>query len=69
MAERSQTKGEQTVRVDFNGGNQEVIFIKEAFADLIDYIDELEDSDPRLKNITITKLEETAMWAVKTITS
>lgn len=63
------TKGGKTVRLNFNGGSQEVRFIKEAFADLIDYIDELEDSDGRLKNITITKLEEAAMWAVKTITS
>jgi hypothetical protein len=64
------TKGEEIVRVDFNPDNVgNVNYFKSKIAEMINVVDEIKDFDPRLAAITITKLEEAAMWAVKLATA
>lgn len=67
---KTPTKGEQIVRHEFNpSGVGNVNFFKENIAKLIDVVEEIKDFDPRLAAITITKLEEASMFAVKLATS
>lgn len=64
------TKGEQIVRSEFNPSNiTKVQCFKDSIADLINQVEEIRDFDPRLAAITITKLEEAAMFAVKLATT
>lgn len=63
------TKGEKLIRTEFNAeGNDVVTAIKQAFAGLIDYLDEVEDADPLYKAIATRELESAAMWSVKSVT-
>lgn len=67
--ERELTYGEELVRVSFNPSEDEdVRNIKEAVANLIDYINET-GADHRCKALAITNLEQAAMWAVKSVTA
>ena len=64
------TKGEQIVRSEFNPSNVgNVNYFKDEIAKLINAVEEIKDYDPRLAAITITKLEESAMFTVKLSTS
>lgn len=64
------TKGETLVRMSFNPNkNEKVEEIKGKVADLIDYIEDNKDLDPRLAALAITSLEEAAMWGVKLVTT
>jgi len=66
----TETIGEQRVRTSFNvGDNTDVDKIKKACAELINLCESLKDKDPRLCAIAQTKLEESAMWAVKLATA
>lgn len=67
------TLGEKRVRTEFNPGNNDrVQNLKKKFAHLINEINELPapaDTDAgRLKSLSMTALEESAMWAVKAAT-
>jgi hypothetical protein len=64
------TKGEQLVRKSFNpNGNMKVEDLKGKVAELIDYVEDCKDLDPRLAALAITSFEEGAMWAVKLVTT
>jgi hypothetical protein len=68
--------GEYRVGIDFNPGKNLLVHkLKEAAADFIDMISEIEpamDADPgeveRLKALAMTAIETGAMWAVKAAT-
>jgi hypothetical protein len=67
------TKGEYRVGVDFNPSkNPTVDKLKEAAAELIDLISEIDDQGEseikRLKALAATEIESAAMWAVKAAT-
>lgn len=66
------TKGEYRVGISFNpSGDTIVSQIKQLAADLIDFIDDIEGTDPeisRLKALAQTHVENGAMWAVKAAT-
>jgi hypothetical protein len=67
------TKGEYRVGIGFNpSGNVPVHQIKRMAADLIDYIETIEDMGEgeirRLKAEAQTAIENGAMWAVKAAT-
>jgi hypothetical protein len=67
------TTGEYRVGIDFNpSGNETVAKIKQAAADLIDMIEDIEVGDiediGRLKALAMTHIEDAAMWAVKAAT-
>ena len=67
------TKGEYRVGIGFNpSGDKMVDVIKRHAADLIDYIETIEDMDEgevrRLKAEAQTGVEAAAMWAVKAAT-
>lgn len=67
------TTGEYRVGIDFNpSGNETVAKIKQAAADLIDMIEDIEVGDipeiGRLKALAMTHTEDAAMWAVKAAT-
>jgi hypothetical protein len=69
----SMTKGESRVGIDFNpSGNSQVDEIKRMAADLIDYIDGIDDSGSgeirRCKAEAETSAEAASMWAVKAAT-
>lgn len=73
MDAKDLTIGEKRVRTEFNpGNNDKVQNIKEKFAHLINEVNELPspaDTDAgRLKALSMTALEESAMWAVKAAT-
>lgn len=70
MEQKKLTKGEEVVRTEFNPENVgNVNFFKSKIAELINVVDEIKDYDPRLAAITITKLEEASMFAVKLATA
>jgi hypothetical protein len=67
------TKGQYRVGVDFNpSGRDDVNFIKEVAANLIDFIEDIHDLGDgeikRLKALAQTAIEEGQMWAVKAAT-
>jgi hypothetical protein len=67
------TKGEYRVGVDFNPSkNPTVDKLKEAAAELIDLISEIDDQGEneikRLKALAATEIESAAMWATKAAT-
>lgn len=77
MAE--QTLGESRVRIAFNPSNEDYVFqIKQKAAELIDFIEgsasrkNLTDAEVgeylRLMDLSLTAIEEGAMWAVKMAT-
>ena len=73
MDTKAVTIGEKRVRIEFNpGNNDKVQNLKEKFAHLINEVNELNapsDTDAgRLKALSMTALEESAMWAVKAAT-
>lgn len=69
-ADRELTLGEKTVRSQFNpSGVGNVNFFKENIAKCINVADSLRDLEPRLAAITVTKLEEAEMFAVKLATT
>lgn len=64
------TLGEQRVRTTFNpSADDEVAFIQQLTADLIDRCEKLKEKDPRLAALAQTAYEEAAMWAVKAATT
>lgn len=64
------TKGEEIVRVNFNAtGDTAVDQIKSRMAEMINFIDQYKELDPRLAAIATTKIEEAAMFAVKLVTT
>lgn len=64
------SKGEQIVRSEFNPSNVgNVNYFKDEIAKIINVVEGIKDYDPRLAAITITKLEEAAMFAVKLATA
>jgi len=68
--ELEQTIGEKRVRVSFNvEDNSDVYMIKKTCAELIDLCEALKEKDPRLCAIAESKLEESAMFAVKLATA
>lgn len=75
--DKDRTLGEQRIRVDFNPGNNDrVKNVKEAYANLIDRLEELRTSrsidvngeQNRCIAVAQTELESSCMWAVKAIT-
>ena len=69
------TYGQRAAGVAFNpGGNEEVALTKEAYANIIDYLDALRSrcaagsEQARLASIAITEAQTAQMWAVKAIT-
>jgi hypothetical protein len=48
-------------------GKKEVDEIKSRVESAIDYIRDMSAGDPRCKALSITKLEEASMWAVKSL--
>ena len=65
-----QTIGEKRVRIEFNpGGGDDVSEIKQKTAELINLVEGMKDSDPRLAALAMTAYEEAAMWAVKLATA
>ena len=64
------TLGETRVRKSFNpSANEEVEYIKQITALLIDFCETLKAKDPRLAALAQTAFEEAAMWAVKAATT
>lgn len=64
------TLGQTRVRDDFNpSDNQDVNYIKETTAALIDLCETLKAKDGRLAALAQTAYEQAAMWAVKAATS
>lgn len=62
------TKGEYLVGIDFNPSNDDKVGkIKRAAADLIDLVNE-SGVDERTKALSITAIEDGAMWGVKSAT-
>lgn len=62
--------GAELVRADFNpNSNPEVAEVKRRVAELIDFVNESKDKDPRLAALATTAFEEGAMWAVKLVTT
>ena len=62
------TEGEYRVGVSFNpSDNPDVDIVKEKTADLIDKIASC-GKDVRCTSLAMTKFEEAAMWAIKSIT-
>ncbi len=62
------TEGEYRVGISFNPGKMpDVDYIKEAAADLIDYV-MANGNDDRCTAIACTEIESAAMWAVKSVT-
>lgn len=72
--ERELSFGEKAVGLSFNpGGHEKVNKIKEAFANVIDimndYRDESEDSEvKRMLSVAITEAQSSQMWGVKGVT-
>lgn len=71
------TYGEKAVGLTFNpSGDDDVLFVKERFAALIDNMDELRrtaqaanrSEQARLASIAITEAQSAQMWAVKALT-
>ena len=67
------TTGEYRVGISFNPSKiPEVDKIKQAAADLIDMVEDLDDDGDgekkRLKALAMTHVEDAAMWAVKAAT-
>jgi hypothetical protein len=66
------TKGEYRVGITFNPSNNPTVdSIKRQAAELIDMIEDIEDSQnevKRLKALAQTHVEDAAMWAVKAAT-
>lgn len=63
------TVGERRMRVSFNpSADSRVDQIKQMTAELIDFVAEMNDKDPRLIALAQTAYEEAAMWAVKAAT-
>lgn len=71
------TFGQKAVGLTFNpSGDDAVAQCKQAFADLIDQMDDLRKSDhagasgeqKRLASIAITEMQGAQMWAVKALT-
>lgn len=67
-----QTLGEYRVGVEFNpSGDENVAHIKQKAADLIDYVNHIDQADPevrRLVELALDHIEDAAMWAVKAVT-
>lgn len=62
--------GADLVRMDFNPNqNPLVAEVKRRSAELIDFINEYKDKDPRLAALACTSIEEGAMWGVKLVTT
>lgn len=65
--------GEKIVRTSFNvaegQSKTQIDEFKIKCAELINYIEQFKEKDPRLVSITKTKLEEAAMFGVKAITA
>lgn len=72
--DRELTYGEKAVGLTFNpGGNEAVNAIKQAYANIIDHLNEsrslTEDGEQkRLYSVAITEAQTAQMWAVKAIT-
>ena len=68
----SKSLGEQRIRTQFNpSSDNNVDLLKQKFAELIDLVNNSEKKDGehgRLGSIAMTKIEEAAMWSVKTVT-
>lgn len=66
--------GERAVGLSFNpGGNQAVVDIKRAYADIIDYLHNKRQTstnadEQRMLSIAITESQTAQMWAVKAVT-
>lgn len=70
-----QTYGQKAVGLSFNpSGDDEVALVKQAYAHIIDHLDELRNrrakgsEGARLASIAITEAQAAQMWAVKAIT-
>lgn len=75
MEEKELTFGEKAVGLTFNpGNNPEVDKVKKLYADIIDGLNEIKNSEifdteaKRLASIAITEAQGAQMWAVKAIT-
>lgn len=77
--EKKLTLGESRVRVSFNPSSDNIVdIIKQKSAEMIDFIDgfagkpewtdEQYNEFKRLKSLAMTSIEESAMWAVKSVT-
>jgi hypothetical protein len=68
------TYGQKAVGLSFNpSGDDEVAHCKQMFADVIDQMAALRESDPRpevkrMASVAITEAQTAQMWAVKAIT-
>jgi hypothetical protein len=68
VKEYSQSLGQHLVGTDFNPScSPGVITVKEGMAAMIDFISK-HGKDPRCTAISITHLENAAMWMVKSLT-
>lgn len=71
---RELTFGEKAVGLTFNpGGNQDVNYVKELYAKLIDELNNLRTSaegaeKKRMYSVAITEAQSSQMWAVKALT-
>lgn len=71
---RGFTFGEKAVGLSFNpGGNQAVVDIKRAYADIIDYLHNKRQQstnadEQRMLSVAITESQTAQMWAVKAVT-
>lgn len=72
--ERTLTFGEKAVGLAFNPGqNEEVFILKQAYANVIDRLDDLRKKSEspevkRLCSVAITEAQTAQMWAVKAVT-
>ena len=63
------TYGQKICGVDFNPSSDENIAqVKQAFADIIDRMFELDLPDPRTRAVAVTQIEQAQMWTVKALT-
>jgi hypothetical protein len=68
------TFGQKAVGLSFNpSGNNQVQYIKEEFASIIDRLDALRqittsDAVKRMLSVAITEAQTSQMWAVKAVT-
>ena len=63
-----QSMGEFLVGVDFNPSQRnEVALFKKAIADAMDFVASM-NGDPRCMSVCLNRLEEAAMWGVKSMT-
>lgn len=76
MTEEVDTLGQARVRIQFNPGkSDDVYLLKSKAAELIDFCDLLRrdrnggSEEQRLWALAMTHIEDAAMWAVKAVTS